>query len=90
MNGDPASSWTVNPDQLTSPQSLLTLLKEQDIRWVVKSSEYPDTLTTIAAECEKEGKFVPEAQTDVEVFAGNSRTFNNRIKVPIILMRVVD
>jgi 4-amino-4-deoxy-L-arabinose transferase-like glycosyltransferase len=88
VNGDPESSWMMNPDWLNSPQMLLTFLKEQDIRWVVKSPEYPWSLAGIFEQCEKEGKFVPEARGEVEVFTGNSRILHNREMVQIVLMRV--
>jgi hypothetical protein len=90
VNGDPGSSWTMDPERLTSPQLLLTFLKKQDIRWVVKSPDYPDALAGVFEECEKEGKLVPEMRSEIEVFEGNSRTVINRVKASIILMRVVD
>ena len=90
VNGDPGTSWLMDPDRLTSPQLLLTFLKEQNIRWVVKSPDYPDALAGVFEQCEKDGRLVPEARSEIEVFEGNSRTLMNRVKVPIILMRVVE
>ena len=90
MNGDPGTSWLMDPDRLTSPQLLLTFLKEQNIRWVVKSPDYPDALAGVFEQCEKNGRLVQEKQSEIEVFEGNSRTLMNRVKVPIILMRVVE
>ncbi len=90
MNGDPATSWAVHPDQLTSPTTLLEFLHEQDVRWVVKSPDYPPAVAAVFEECEKQGSLVPEARTSVEILAGYSRIYNNRIKVPVVLMRIAN
>jgi len=86
--GDPDSSWMTNPDVLTSPQALLTFLKEHDIRWVVKAPGYPEALAAVFEESEKEGILVPETHADILVFAGNSRLLNNRQESELILLRV--
>ena len=86
--GDPDSSWMTNPDILTSPQALLAFLKEHDIRWVAKAPGYPEALAAVFEESEKEGILVPEKQTDILVFAGNSRLLNNRQRSELILLRV--
>jgi hypothetical protein len=88
-NGDPETSWIVNPAVLEYPQKLLAFLKEQDIRWVVKSPDYPKALASVFEECEMEGLLVPEARTETETLSGNSRIYNIRLKVPVVLMRVV-
>jgi hypothetical protein len=87
--GDPDSSWIVNPDVLTSPQALLAFLKEQNIRWVVKAPDYPNALAGVFQESEEQGILVPETQAEVLVFTGNSRSLNNRQKIPLVLLRVV-
>jgi hypothetical protein len=79
----------VNPAVLEYPQKLLAFLKEQDIRWVVKSPDYPKALASVFEECEMEGLLVPEARTETETLSGNSRIYNIRLKVPVVLMRVV-
>jgi hypothetical protein len=89
-NGDPGTSWMMNPEVLEDPQTLLTFLKKQDIRWVVKSPDYPEALASVFEECEMEGLLVPEARTETETLSGNSRVYNIRLKVPVILMRVDD
>lgn len=87
-NGDPITSWMMNPTVLADPQTLLAFLKEQDIRWVVKSPDYPKAIASVFEECEKEGLLVPEARTETETLSGNSRIYNMRLKVPVVLMRV--
>jgi hypothetical protein len=90
MNGDPATSWAVSPDRLTSPQMLLEFLHKQDVRWVVKAPGYPPAMTAVFEECERQGSLVPEMGTEIENLSGISRVFSSRIKVPVVLMRVVN
>jgi hypothetical protein len=90
QNGDPGTSWVMNPAVLADPQTILAFLKEQDIRWVVKSPDYPKALASVLQECEKEGLLVPEARTETETLSGSSRIYNLRLKVPVVLMRVVN
>jgi hypothetical protein len=89
INGSVDSSWMMDSDRLTTPQMLLTFLKEQDVRWVVKTPVYPEELANVFEECEKEGKLIPEARTEVEDLYGSSRMFSGREKTPAILLRVV-
>jgi hypothetical protein len=90
INGDPNTSWTMNPAVLTSPQAVLTFLKDQNIHWIVKSPGYPRGLAGVFEECEKEGMLIPEAQGEVEAFEGSSRIFERRLKVRVVLMRVAN
>jgi hypothetical protein len=89
-NGYPGESWGMNPAVLTDPQMLFAFLKEQGIAWVVKSPEYPKPLAKVFEECEKEGLLVPEARSETETLTGNSRIFNIRLKVPVVLLRVAN
>ena len=90
QNGNPDSSWAMNPDRVANPAALLQYLKGSDIRWVVKTDDYPPGLMDTFNECEKQGKLVPETQAEVREFTGNTRTLNNRKLVPIVLLRVID
>ena len=90
VNGDPASSWDAAPDRLTSPQMLLEFLHQQDVRWVVKTGSYPPALAATLEECEREGSLVLETRIEIENLSGASRILNNRIKVPVVLMRVAN
>jgi hypothetical protein len=88
MDGSPGSSWIMDPQHLTTPQTLLTFLKEQDVHWVVKTSSYPEELAGVFEECEREGKLIPEARTEVEDLYGSSRVIRDREKTPVLLLRV--
>jgi hypothetical protein len=90
VDGDPASSWITNPDVLASPQALHDFLTERGIRWVVKSPDYPEALEGVFHECEKQGLLIPEARSEFETFAGSSRTLNQRLRLPILLLRVTN
>jgi hypothetical protein len=88
MDGSPDSSWLMDPDRLTTPQMLLTFLKQQDVHWVVKAPSYPEELAGVFEECEKEGKLIPEARTEVEDLYGSSRIIPDREKTAVVLLRV--
>jgi hypothetical protein len=90
VNGSPGTSWMMDPDRLTTPQKLLTFLKEQDVHWVVIAPSYPDALAGVFEQCEKEGTLIPEARTEVEDLYGSSRIFNDREKTSVVLLRVVN
>jgi hypothetical protein len=88
MDGSPSSSWMMDPDRLTTPELLLAFLKEQNVHWVVKTSSYPEELAGVFEECEKEGKLIPEARTEVLDIYGSSRMFSEREKTEVVLLRV--
>jgi hypothetical protein len=78
----------MDPDRLTTPELLLAFLKEQNVHWVVKTSSYPEELAGVFEECEKEGKLIPEARTEVLDIYGSSRMFSEREKTEVVLLRV--
>jgi hypothetical protein len=88
VNGDPGTSWLVNPDLLTSPQMLLEFFREQDIRWVMKTDRYPPELARVFEESEKDGMLIPETRGEILKFSGSSRLLNDRQKDPVVLLRV--
>jgi len=90
MNGDPASSWAVDPNQLSDARMVLKFLHEQGIRWVVKTQDYPTAVAAAFEECEKEGHLIPETGTQVYNLSGTSRTLDLRIKVQVVVLRVKD
>ena len=70
LNGDPATSWAVDPAKLQSPRELLAFLHGHNIRWVVRAPEYPASIAAPFQQLESEGKLVPMAQTEVSDFQG--------------------
>jgi hypothetical protein len=90
MDGDPASSWSVDPNQLPDARMVLKFLREQGIRWVVKTEDYPPAVAAAFEECEREGVLIPEMSTEVENLSGTSRTLDLRIKVHVVVLSVKD
>ena len=64
-----------DPAKCKDATGLLRILKEQHVRWVVISSEYPVDLANAFRELESDGKLTPIASKTIESLAGNSRIY---------------
>jgi hypothetical protein len=84
FDGDPADSWQMNPASLTSSDAWASLFSRNQIRWVLKSPEYPEALADFLAALEKNGILRACAASEVESFSGN-RIAGNRVREPIAL-----
>ena len=84
FDGDPADSWQMNPAILTSSDAWASLFARNQIRWVLKSPEYPEALADSLAALEKNGMLRACASSEVESFSGN-RIEGNRVREPITL-----
>ena len=82
--GDPDDSWEMNPPLLNSSAAWLQLFARHQIRWVLKSPDYPAELADSLARLENEGVLQPCASGDVESFSGN-RIQGTRVREPITL-----
>jgi Dolichyl-phosphate-mannose-protein mannosyltransferase/Protein of unknown function (DUF1420) len=87
LSGDPNSSWLMDPDQIAGSQALLDLLRQQDVRWIVKAPEYPAPLLRTFETLEHEGKLQPVATTEVDNYAG-FRIYGQKVKVGAVILRV--
>jgi hypothetical protein len=90
VNGDPKTSWVVDPSRCASPKDMLGLIHELHVRWLVKVDDYPEPLASVLTELEGEGKIVPIATTEVENFTGSSRIYNQRVRERVVLLSIVD
>jgi hypothetical protein len=84
FNGDPEDSWEMNPLLLNSSAAWARLFVRHQIRWVLKSPEYPRALAASLARLENDGLLRPCASGDVESFSGN-RINGTRVREPITL-----
>jgi hypothetical protein len=84
FNGDSDDSWEMNPPLLTSSVAWVRLFARHQIRWVLKSPEYPPPLAASLARLENAGLLRPCASGEVESFSGN-RIEGNRVREPITL-----
>jgi Protein of unknown function (DUF1420) len=87
FNGDPEDTWEMNPPRLNSSADWIRLFARREIRWVLKSPEYPPALTTSLARLENDGVLRLCASGEVESFSGN-RIEGNRVREPITLYYV--
>jgi hypothetical protein len=86
-NGDPEDSWEMNPQLLHGDADWLRLFEKHQIRWVLKSPDYPATLAAPLLRLEQEGVLQVCATGEVESFAGN-RIEGIRVREPITLLCV--
>lgn len=87
LYGDPAASWAVDPSKLQTTQEWKTLFKSEDIRWVVRSPEYPSPIAGPLRELEEQSNLMPVAQSEVSDFQG-LRISGERQTVPVVILRV--
>ncbi|MEM1552872.1 MAG: hypothetical protein QXH03_09440, partial [Candidatus Bathyarchaeia archaeon] len=57
--GDPATSWLMDPARYSSPNSLANLLRQLDVRWVVKTGNYPAPFAQAFKALEHQGILQP-------------------------------
>lgn len=88
--GDPKFSWAVDPAKCSEPGGLLRLLRELDVKWVVKDPGYPPALENSFRQLEDEKKLIPIASSDLETLTGISRIYQERQTTRVTLMKLVD
>lgn len=88
INGDPDTSWLLDPTRYADSTSLLHLLKEQDVRWVVNTGYYPGPFADAFQELQKEGKLTPIATGEVESLAGESRIYRQKQSLTVNILRL--
>lgn len=87
LNGDPATSWMIDPDRLRTPRDWEGFFQREGIRFVVRSPEYPAAIRAPLTEMEAKGDLVPVAQLAVQDFKG-MRYEGKREERPVIIFKV--
>jgi hypothetical protein len=87
LNGDPATSWMINPDHLRTPQDWESFFQKEGITFVARSPYYPEAIEAPLTELEAKGDLVPVAQSVVQDFQG-MRITGKRAEIPVIVLRV--
>lgn len=87
INGDPRSSWIMNPQKIASPESLYAFLQERGIRWVVNAADYPPWFSALFERLEMRGLLTPVASREVENFAGK-RIYGRRERTHVVILKV--
>jgi hypothetical protein len=87
VNGDPGSSFEVDPEQLRSTQEWKIFFEKKGIGYVVRSPEYPAAIAGPLREMERDGDLVPFAREEVQNFQGK-RIEGVRTTIPVVLLKV--
>ncbi len=88
VDGSPEYSWLMDPARYNDPEKLLAHLRDMNVRWVVKSADYPKALAPAFSALEQEGKLVAIASTEVENLTGTGRIYGQRQKIRVVLLEV--
>ena len=89
LYGDPVASWAIDPAKLQTPQEWLALFRAQDIRWVVRSPEYPAPIAVPLHQLEAQSKLLPVAQTEISDFQGVGIS-GERQTISTVIFRVTE
>jgi len=72
LDGNPGSSWAIDPERLQTDEAWLQLFHENRIRWIVKDEEYPSPIRAPLMRLEAEGVLFPCASQSIEIREGMS------------------
>jgi hypothetical protein len=89
LYGDPQASWAVDPARLSTPESWREFFRENRIRWVVRSPEYPKDIAALLEQLEHSGSLTPIAHQNVSTFDG-MRILGIRKTVTAVVLQVSD
>ena len=71
LYGDPADSWAVDPAYLRTDDDWHSFFSRNNIRWVVRGTDYPEQLSEALERLERERILTPYASGTVEDLVGN-------------------
>jgi MFS family permease len=89
LYGDPYASWAVDPSKLHTPEEWRAFFQTHNIRWVVRSPEYPPSIAAPLIQLETTRQLSPIARTETSDFQG-SRVFGQRQSVVVTILQVND
>lgn len=87
LNGDPATSWIIDPDRLRTPHDWEVFFQKEGIAYVVRSPSYPPAIAAPLAEMEDSGDLKLIARSVVQDFRGK-RIQDNRTEITVDILRV--
>ncbi len=87
--GDPAGNWEIDPEKLRSPEAWLAFFRQEHIRWVVRSPEYPEAISGPLHQLQNSGKLAPVAESQTTDFTGK-RMEGVKRSDSTVLLRVQD
>jgi hypothetical protein len=87
LNGDPGTSFEVDPERLKTPEQWKVFLKLKGIAYVVRAPEYPVVIASPLIELEKSGLLIPIQLLQVEDLKG-MRIDQVRSTIPVVILKV--
>ena len=87
--GDPRASWGIDPEKFQTSEAWLAFFNQQHIRWVVRSPEYPESITGPLRQLEKSGNLIPLAEAQTVDFTGK-RMEGVKSLTSTVVLRVQD
>jgi hypothetical protein len=87
LNGDPGTSFEVDPEKLSTVDEWKEFLKRKNLNYVVKAPDYPPSIRAPLENLEKQGVLKPIAQRQVESLFG-LRVNNVRSQICVVILKV--
>jgi hypothetical protein len=88
LNGNPGTSFEVDPDHLTTPSQWKDFLDKKGIGYVVRSPDYPPAIAGPLSEMEKSGDLTPFKEARVEELQGK-RINQDRTQIEVVILKFV-
>jgi hypothetical protein len=88
VDGTPEYFWLMDPSRYNDADKLHAHLHQMNVRWIVKSPNYPKLLAPAFSALEEEGKLVPIASSNLENLTGTGRIDGQRQETQVILLEV--
>ena len=87
VNGDPDTTLEIDPDRMQSSSNWKAFFARKGIAFVVRSSQYPASISASLNEMEKNGELVPFAEAEVRNLQVK-RIDENWTTVPVVVLKV--
>jgi len=87
LNGDPGTSFEVDPEHLDTTKEWRAFFENKGIDYVVRSPEYPAAIARSLMEMERLGDLAPFAHAEVENIQGK-RMDEQRSKTQVVILKV--
>jgi Protein of unknown function (DUF1420) len=87
LNGDPGTSFEIDPSQLQTSEEWKDFFKRKEIGYVVRSPDYPPAIRKPFFEMEQSGELMPLTQMEVDSIQGN-RIDQKRSSTQVVIFRV--
>ncbi len=86
VNGDPGTSFEVDPERMKTAQQWKDYLRMKGIVYVVRAPDYPQVVADPLRQLEQKGELVPFAETRVGNWSGK-RIDRTRVVEPVLVLK---